>query len=330
MRIDSEYHAVHEPAGSEQAQPRPSVEQLHEQCAALGLSHCLLLTGPAILHPFSPEEIDVLKTIGESVVEVPICPERLSPDYWPSVIELDLDHPTAAEMCRRVLERTVDDWSPNALAEGRGHRMGAFLFTAERTDSVVRHLSNIFVQQRADGQGQRLLALADPAAFEGIWRVCDAAQRRVLLGPVVLWRTLGRWGEWIDCRAPDGDRIDGEREPFPHFDDGQWTKLFDVRPINRAWAHRRAGGQAVQPDDFAKLPEMLTRARAYGLSDPEDLELFAIHTMEFGVDFDLHPLVQRALRNRPADAYYSLAVSDLTEADWAAIRETRPTGRANQ
>ncbi|MDR0243993.1 MAG: hypothetical protein LBJ65_20550 [Burkholderia sp.] len=303
---------------------------MQEQCAALGLSHCLLLTGPAILHPFRQDELDTLKTIGESVLEVPICPERLSPDYWPSVVELDLDHPTAAGMCRHALERAVDDWSPNALGEGRGHRIGAFLFTAERTDSIVRHLSDVFVQQRADGQGQRLLALGDPAAFEGIWQVCDEAQRRFLLGPVALWRTLGRWGEWIDYGVPDGGRADDERAPFPHFDDRQWTALFDVRPINRAWARMRAGGHAVQPGDFAKLPEMLARARAYGLSDPEDLELFAAHALESGADFDLHPIVQRVLHNRPADTYYSLAVADLTEADWAELREARPNGRTNQ
>ncbi|MBN3787867.1 DUF4123 domain-containing protein [Burkholderia sp. Ac-20353] len=313
-----------------QAPTAPTVEQLQLQCDALGLSHCLLLTGPAVLHAFEPDEIDALKAIGESVVEVPLCPERLSPDYWPSVIELDLAHPVPAEICRRAIERALDDWSPDALGEGRGHRVGAFLFSDARTDAIARHLAHAFVQQRPDGDGQRLLGLADPAAFEGVWRVCDDAQRRRLLGPIAQWRTLGRWGEWVDCdvsAARDAEPAGGRSLDLR---DAQWSALFDVRPINRAWARASADGCVVQRDTFERLPAVLQRAHGYGLSDPQDLELFARHALNAGAEFDRHPRIQRVLRDRPADMYYSLAVADLGDADWAEIRGARPDGRASQ
>lgn len=296
------------------------IDQLRRQCAELHLSHCLLLTGPAVLRAFTSEALDALKRIGGAVADVPLRPDRVAPDYWPSVIELDLDHAVPADLCEAAVTMALNDWEPGLLKLGQGHRIGAFLFSDAPLDKIARHLVNIAVQQRSDRPGQRLLGIADPAAFEGLWRVCTEAQREHLLGPIKLWRTLGRWGQWTDYRRSAVSGDEAAKGRFLGLDDHQWQALFDVRPINRAWARMRGEGRVVRREDFEQLPDSLRRAHRYGLTDPQDLELYALHALEMRADFDLHPRMQTLLSQRPADMFYSRAVADLSEADWADIR----------
>ncbi len=83
----------------------------------------------------------------------------------------------------------------------------------------------------------------------------------------------------------------------------------------------RAGGGVVRYDDFVRLDKSVRRARQYGLTDPADLELFALHALESGPDFDLHPLAQALLRDRPEDVYYSRAIAELDGTQWDEIRK---------
>lgn len=320
MTHNASRHEERTPALSPEVRIPMLIDQLRQQCADLGLSHCLLLTGPAVLRAFAPEELDALKRIGGAVTDVPLRPDRVTPDYWPAVVELDLDHAVPAEICEAAVTMALNDWEPDLLKLGQGHRVGAFLFSDAPLDKIVRHLVNIAVQQRSDRPGQRLLGIADPAAFEGLWRVCTEAQRTHLLGPIKLWRTLGRWGQWTDYRPTAANGEEAAKGRFLGLDDHQWQALFDVRPINRAWAQMRGKGRFVRREDFEQLPASLRRAHGYGLVDPQDLELYALHALEIRADFDLHPRMQTLLRQRPADMFYSRAVADLSEADWADIR----------
>ncbi len=316
------------PHESVEATPQPAqsagalVDALRMQCKALDLEHCVLLTGPAVLEAFASSELDPLRRIGATVAELPLQPDRVSRDYWPSLIELDLGHPVAHAVCESAIAMALEDWSPEGLKAAQGHRIGAFLFSSVPFERLARHLATAFVQQRPDGAAQRLLTLADPAAFEGIWRICNPAQRDRLLGPIAVWRTLGRHGVWCEARRPeqngraDGTASDGQLA----FDGDQWRALADVRAINRAWAQMRGAGKRVDQRAFAGLPASLRRAQGYGLNDAQDIERYALDALETGAEFDQHPRIQRLLRERPAQQYYSRTIADLGPSDWAEIR----------
>ncbi|WP_226383052.1 hypothetical protein [Burkholderia savannae] len=319
-------------AGRESASPEDALlGQLQQRCAAQGgATRIVLLIGPAMLQEADSEVSKALRADGaHSTLDVQLRPGQIDSDYWPSLVELDFMRQHSIDACRIALRAALEDWRPGALAEGRGHRIGALLFGDASLAEIAHHIANVAIQQRSDRPGQRLLALADPAAFEGVWRVCRDDQRCRLLGPIARWCTVDRWGQLTDHACA----IAGERAPargrFVGFDDAQWMALSDVRPINRAWMRMRADGGVVRREDFARMPDSLLRARRYGLSDPADLELFAFHALESGPDFDLHPLMQTLLCARPEGVYYSRAVAELDDAQWDEIREARRAAPIN-
>ncbi|AIP21449.1 hypothetical protein BFR06_11155 [Burkholderia pseudomallei] len=297
--------------------------ELQQRCVAQGgATRIVVLMGPAILHEARSDVLGALHAGGaHAKVDVQLRPGQIDRDYWPSLIELDFKRGQSVDACRIALRAAVEDWRPDSLIEGRGHRIGALLFSDAPLADIARHIENVAIQQRSDRPGQRLLGLADPAAFEGVWRVCRDDQRARLLGPIARWCTVDRWGKLTDHVCAAATALAATHARFLGFDDAQWIALSHVRPINRAWARMRAGGGVVRYDDFVRLDESVRRARQYGLTDPADLELFALHALESGPDFDLHPLAQALLRDRPEDVYYSRAIAELDGTQWDEIRK---------
>lgn len=288
---------------------------------------CLLLTGPAELNGFSDATLRGYQAAGIRIATVEITHPYLDASYWPRLIELVPMRSADADLIREAMAMAIADWQPDALEKGRGHRIAGILRTDVGLTETARHLSKLILQPRPEG-GQRLLSLLDPAAFEGIWRVCDMSQRDQLCGPIVEWHVVNRWLDWSVYRREhsNGEYVACSLE----LSAGQWRALGDVRAINRAWASAVAKDLTVSQTLFDRMPLALARAYQYGITDPVDLETFAWHVISVRPEFDRDSRIQTCLRERQADDTYSAAVADLTDADWAAIRRGEAAGTDNE
>ncbi|QBH01327.1 DUF4123 domain-containing protein [Xanthomonas oryzae pv. oryzicola] len=289
-----------------------------QSAAAATTERWLILTGPAALEPFSVERLDALRQLGAAVVPVRYRTDRVGETYWPWLIDMRTAHDDGDALLTEAVGIALEDWSPAALAARRGHRIGGFLLSDAPLHAIADHLGALAVQPYGgQGSGQRLLGIADPAALEGIWRVCSERQRRQALGPISRWRTLDRWGQWSDQQT---SAATVPQHGFLHFDPPQWAQLAHVRFINAAWAKAIADGHEVTPEQLAALPAALDRAVRHGVSDAQDLELFAWHALTVHPHFDLHPRIIALFEQRKPDEFYSYMVCDLDEEDWQHLR----------
>ncbi|MFL9990675.1 DUF4123 domain-containing protein [Paraburkholderia sediminicola] len=293
-------------------------EQLRSEADSHGSPRILLLIGPTILHAFTDAQLEALREDGAAIETIPIRHPRLDPAYCPTLIELDLDRATSAGVFLAAVDMAVSDWQPQALQNGQGHRIGAFLFSYATPGEVAAHLGHVALQRRPRS-GRCLLGLHDPAAFDGIWQVCSTAQRRQVLGPVDDWYVVDRWQR---CSAHRCDASAGAATESTglSFTASQWDALANVRAINRAWSRARYEGIPVSLAIFTKLADALQRARGYGLSDDDDLVLFAWHALSVRPDFDGHPRIRRALRNVAPDMLYARVTAAVSERDWHEVR----------
>lgn len=271
-----------------------------------------------MLHAFTDAQLEALREDGAAIEKVFIRHPRLDPAYYPMLVELDLDRAASSGAFLAALDMAVSDWQPQAQQNGEGHRIGAFLFSHATSGEVAAHLGRVALQRRPLS-GRCVLGLHDPAAFDGIWRVCSAAQRRQVLGPVDDWYVVDRWQRCSAHRLDESTGAAAESTVLS-FTASQWDALANVRAINRAWIRAQYEGIPVSPATFTKLADAMQRARSYGLTDAEDLVLFAWHALSVRPDFDSHPHIRRALRNIGPDVLYARVAAGMSERDWQDVR----------
>ncbi|MFL9904359.1 DUF4123 domain-containing protein [Paraburkholderia fungorum] len=293
-------------------------EQLRREADLRGSPRVLLLTGPAMLRAFTDAQLEALKEDGVAIETIVIRHPGLDPAYCPMLVELDLDRPASAGAFLAALDMAVSDWQPQSLQNGQGHRIGAFLFSRATSGEVAAHLARVALQRRPRS-GRCLLGLHDPAAFDGIWRVCSTVQRRHVLGPVDDWYVVDRWQRCSVHRRDESAEAAAESTVLS-FSASQWDALANVRAINRAWIQAQYEGMPVSPAIFAKLADAMQRARSYGLFDADDLVLFAWHALSVRPDFDSHPHIRHALQNVGPDTLYARVEASLSERVWHEVR----------
>ena len=248
---------------------------------------------------------------------------NLMPEHRPCMAALDPRREADAQLLAASLQFALDDWALSSLEQSRGHRICGWLFTQQ---DLAQYLGDLAVQRLPSvgyGSGKRtLLRYFDPSVLPALWRISDIEQQRTLLGPVDQWLALGRNGQLQRYQAVSGAAPLNDKARID-YSAGQWDAIQNIGALNQTivqWQSNSEDGQPPQSASLEAVESALLRARRYGITDTQDLKAFAWHVLTVHPRFDMHSMIQQALKQLPAEKYYRAAVADLTEQDWRQVQ----------
>lgn len=125
-------------------------------------------------------------------------------------------------------------------------------------------------------------------------------------------------GQWHDVKfVSDAQRRSLDR-----------VELLNILMLNKYWL--ATGKHWRNLEDFNAAVNrveqaILTARRLHGLRFEDDMIAFGLHSLLYGEDFDLHPLITRILQNVASEeaGYYESETALLSDADWQAIAAGR-------
>lgn len=158
---------------------------------------------------------------------------------------------------------------------------------------------------------QRLrLRFHDPSVREWLWPILSPTQRLQLLGPAQGLMSLGRQQQ-IVAHMQDANALLQNPADTLTLSDAQWSQINDYATLHGAWLDyceidetHRFKLDGTRSHWVADTLSALQQASHFGIVDPQDRRLFALHALQFGGAFYLHPKLQAVwLRTRRGDFY---------------------------
>lgn len=294
-------------------------EMLQQLALSVGESRCLLLIDPLLRDPAEDEDWQGLNdALAARSSSVRLAHPDIDPSIWPRLVALDLARPRDADISRAAAHMAIRDWQPEALVQGRGRRIGGWIFGVTHAGTMARHLARSLLQA-GPGGSRRLLRLHDPAVIDLVWRMASDRQKADLLGPATLWVNLDRWAR-LACYASEAPRSGVGLQ----FDAEQWRSISLLGAVNRAWRTVAERPATVSAEALAQVVACVRRGAETGLRDMRDWEAMAVRALTVHPEFDRHPDMAALLMERPDDVGFARLVMELTEADWERIaRECR-------
>src|SRR5690606_5180484 len=167
------------------------------------------------------------------------------------------------------------------------------------------------VLKRNDG-GRVWLRFHDPRVFRHLcWLLADA-QLAALMGPAMTW--LGydplrsSWSAWSRPDVPTPPRL--------RLSSGQWEALEQFEALNRCLRDFADEGRVTDDATARGLLEGLLAARTHGLTQRDDVILYARQQFAHGKGIGEIPAVKRRLQQVRAQAMSdATACADLPEED---------------
>jgi hypothetical protein len=216
----------------------------------------------------------------------------------------------------------------------RGDLLSCFFVLAQKEadpDALLQHLTDHLLLHSP--QGYALLRYYDPRVFIHLRRLLEPGQMRALFGPFQTW-TFRFQEEWIRLsapEAPEAPEAPADEGPW-EFSEAQRQRLDRVGYINTALAdwNKKLARPWHGLAEYDQLAEQADRAivraqQDYQLKHSQDLSAFVRHTLRYGENFHLHPLIQELMRELPNEhAGYADISYQLEESDWAAIAAETP------
>jgi hypothetical protein len=278
-----------------------------------------LLIDPTLRNALDdPELAELLTATNAEYCPVPRRHPSLRADQQPLLIAPRWDLPEIRALVRYVARLCIEDLQPDSYASGGGQRIGGWLFSGAPVTMVANHLAALMVQQLpADfpeqGGKRYLLRVQDALVLSGIWEIATPVQAGTILGLIDAWCNLStnlRLCELTHLQRPT--RFDGNID----FSVEQWRDILSLEFIHReALLSQRLFAMEEQRPAWI---EAMRRAPNWGLTDKDDLRLFAHHAITIHPSFDSHPRVRAALRLRQSEGYGG-ATETLSDSDWHAV-----------
>lgn len=294
-------------------------EALQRLAMSAGEGRCHLLIDPLLRDPAEDDDWHGLgDALATRTTPVRLAHPDIDPRVWPRLITLDLTRPRDADISRTAAEMAIRDWHPASLVQGRGRRIGGWIFGATDVAAMARHLGQSLLQE-SPGGSRRLFRLHDPAVIDLVWRMASHRQKADLLGPASLWVNVDRWAR-LARYTSEAPRSGASLQ----LDAEQWRLVALLGAVNRAWRVVAERPDTVSAEALGLVVACVRRGAEAGLRDVRDWEAIAVRALTVHPEFDLHPDVAALLMERPDDVGFARLVMDFTEADWGRIaRETR-------
>lgn len=291
-------------------------EALHQYAIASGHSICTVLIDPVLRDPLDdPRWARWGAEIAARSTPVRLPSLDVDTSAWPRLVTLDLSRPRDADINRAAAQMALDDWQPDALRQGRGHRIGAWLFGPVAPAMLARHLSGVLLQAHPQG-GRALLRVQDPGVFDVLWGQMRPAQHAALLGLVRQWIYIDRWQRTV-VASVEATARDSSMGLVLGTD--QWSRLDTIGALNRAW-RRLPADHGVDAQALHAVLAALGRAIAHGMTDERDWDAYAWRAFTVDPEFDRHPDISSLLHGRAPDTGFARLVADVSDAQWDVIR----------
>jgi hypothetical protein len=249
---------------------------------------------------------------------IPRRHSALRADQQPVLIAPQWDLPATRALIEQVFRASLADLHPDSYSCGAGQRIGGWLFSDAPPNLIANHLGALMVQRMpADfperGGKRHLLRVQDPLVLSALWEIVTPEQASVLLGPISAWYVVGT-DFHLRTFTPlkTTPYLDGSID----FSVEQWQDIRALEYVHRAALLSRRLFDMEQ--NRRPWLAAMRRAQQLGLSDEDDLRLFAHHAVTVHPYFDCHPALLDVLSQWRTEGYGG-ATADLSDADWDTI-----------
>jgi hypothetical protein len=292
---------------------QPHLQELHRQFFERAGDRCILWVNPAQGDPFSGEQF-----VDKRKVRVPIQHANFDVKLAPYLVPLDIGKSRDADVFKRSVAMAWEAWELDSLQEFNGQAIGGWAASDQPPQSLALHWATNCHIHSVNGL-TKLLRFHDPSVREWLWPALTTKQQERLLGPANLVIALNRNQELMThtSTAAFTNAIDdnpGKLLLTP----AQWEQVNEYAVLHSAWlrccSSRPAFRQvsATQSRWEGKILEALHAARAYGISDPQDRDLFATHAMLLGADFHEHEKMHPVWSKTRTGDYYGAACEEVS------------------
>lgn len=254
-------------------------EQLVRTANRLGMQRCYALMQVSDHRDDYDAQLRSLM-VQQGKVQHAVELEPLPREFWPSLLELQLDRGVDAAINAILAAMAVVDGENEALIGGRTHRVAGWMFTALSASSMSRRIRDSALRYCASDKRRKWLRFYDPLVADFYWQVLAASQREALLSDIRGWAWLDRWGSLAVASVPSVHRI-----ATTAFSASQWEALDAVAPLNQAWIRARSERLSVEPSQLLDALKTTIAGLRQGLHTRADTDLFAWHALVLGPDF---------------------------------------------
>jgi hypothetical protein len=279
----------------------------HEQCEGL---LWLTVDGASPESEPLPDSIQRLLD-GDEAQPVRLRHPGVDPSFEPKWVVLDTRKSAGSFALQDSIERAISELTVAELKQGKGRRIGGWLFVDADVGAATRHWARQMIQRRPGG-GTTLLRLHDPAVLWALWSLLSTEDRSQLLGPVSRWWLLDPQGGLASLASSSA----GIQSTWAV---RSWDDIDLIAPLNAALRESERLLPLKEARDAAF--DAMRRARQLGFGHVHDLTAFAIHAMTMHPMFDRHPAIAQVLQSRQADDRYTALIEAVDEAAWERVRQ---------
>lgn len=273
------------------------------------MGQCLLWIDPAQQDVFCGHAL-----VEERRIRVPIKHANFDPALAPYLVPLNITKYDDAELFGQSVRLAWQAWQIPSLLAGNGQPVCGWVVCAAPAAELAAHWGQRCSLHRVGTQRMRL-RFHDPSVREWLWPILSPTQRQQLLGPAQALLSIGRQDKLLQHAQEVASLWQDGTDATLVLTEAQWSSVNDYATAHGAWldycqlseAHRQTLSRK-QPNWVADTLSSLQQARHFGIADPQDRRLFALHALQFGSTFYLHPKLQSAWAHTQRGDFYSEAL----------------------
>lgn len=269
---------------------------------------CLLWIDPAQQDVFAGHPL-----VEARRVRVPIQHANFDPTLAHYLVPINVAKYEDAELFSQSVHFAWQAWQMPSLLARNGQPVCGWVMSDAPAPELAAHWGQRCSLHWVDTQRLRL-RFHDPSVREWLWPILSPTQRLQLLGPAQGLLSLGRQLQIVEHTQDANAPIPNEIEALA-ISDAQWSQINDYATLHGAWLDyceldekHRLTLEGAPSHWVANTLSALQQASYFGIADPQDRRLFALHALQFGSTFYLNPKLQSAWAHTQRGDFYSEAL----------------------
>lgn len=290
------------------------LQTLHKQFNELANDQCLLWIDPAQVDLFAENDL-----VTERKVRVPISHPRFDPQFAPYLVQLNLIKYADAAVFKTSVQAAYEAWNMDSLQAMNGQHIAGWIMTDATPQDLARYWAK-HCHVHNDKGLTKLLRFHDPSAREWLWPALSPRQKSVLMGPAKSITAFNRQQSLMTHDASESVVSEPENSSSTTrltLTTKQWKQVDDYTALHAAWLDLCAADISnrhalKEKGNWAQSTlTTLEEATRYGIHDPVDRKLFAMHALQLGESFHMHPKLRPVWAKTHAGDFYGSAIEDL-------------------
>lgn len=296
------------------------LQALHKQFHELASGQCLLWVNPAQADLFAENGL-----VQERKVRVPISHPRFDLQYAPYLVLLNLASYADSDVFKKSVQAAYEAWDMDNLQAMNGQPVCGWIITEAAPQDLAQYWAHRCHLHQL-GSLTKNLRFHDPSVREWLWPELSPEQQSILLGPARIIFAICRNQKLM--RHESGNlaalkpnaSINTVRLALTA---RQWASVDDYTVLHAAWlqlcsADKDCRHALDQKGRWAQATlTALEEATQYGIHDPADRKLFAMHALQLGGTFHLHPELRPVWEKTLTGDFYGCVIEETfnTSAD---------------